>query len=357
MFRVPKGHDGEGVVCPCCQRILRLPETGDQAPPLVVPVDPVKEEKDTRKSRKVRKKRRQKPTDEEWQPDKAEIDSSEGRRGNVIWQLVAGAVLFVATILVIVWAMRTQQNEEPAEALAIEAQPMVPEDPALSEEGAEKVELWFDKDEVEKLLKALMEAKTVEKILPLVRNRVELEEKIRAYHGRNPLVAKGFKRWNLNQVFQDDAGNALSLSVVTNQFDAQWVSVVETDEGPKVDWESWVGAGDLSWEELMKTKPSEPILMRVILGDVNYYNMLYSDDQEWKSLRLASPDGDQVIYGYVRLRSELADQLARLFAVIEGGQCRSIVRISYPEGAVGASQVEIQELVSADWFLRGVDDE
>ena len=34
VFRIPMNHDGRGVVCPCCMRMLRIPQEGELTPAL-----------------------------------------------------------------------------------------------------------------------------------------------------------------------------------------------------------------------------------------------------------------------------------------------------------------------------------
>jgi hypothetical protein len=43
----------------------------------------------------------------------------------------------------------------------------------------------------------------------------------------------------------------------------RWPPVEHTSEGPRVDWESFVGAGEMAWSEFLETKPASPKLFRV----------------------------------------------------------------------------------------------
>lgn len=118
-----------------------------------------------------------------------------------------------------------------------------------------------------------------------------------------------------------------------------------TPDGPRVDWESWTGWSEMPWKEFQKTRPTDAKIFRAKVAVVEYYNFGFSDETAWQSFSLESPDGENVIYGYVPKSSALVSQIAD---TIDGGGLLTL-KLKFPNDARSSSQVLIESVVSDGW--------
>jgi hypothetical protein len=104
----------------------------------------------------------------------------------------------------------------------------------------------------------------------------------------------------------------------------------------------------MSWEDLKKSRPTKPVLLRVVVSDVSYYNFDFTDEARWSSYRLESSDGEQSLYAYVPRAGVLDARLKSLDGVKER---LFTVKAHYPEDAPSESQVIIDEIMTDGWLI------
>ena len=137
-----------------------------------------------------------------------------------------------------------------------------------------------------------------------------------------------------------------SLMVTTRDQLEMPLAFIETPQGLKIDWESWVGWSDMPWEKFLSTTPSSSQTFRVTLSEVNYYNFMFSDESKWRSYRLISPDEEHSLYGYVEKGSVL-DQ--KICPSEDAKVVKLMLSLKFPVGADSSGQVEIENLVAEGW--------
>lgn len=195
------------------------------------------------------------------------------------------------------------------------------------------------------LARKFLEAKTVGEMLPLVRNPATAEARMRVFYPHDRIDAPGLAEFNSGKVFPV-LGKLALFSVRTSDLDVKPLAVVETPQGLKVDWESWAGWAEISWEKFLSSKPVVGHVFRVTLSPVEYYNFDYVDESKWQSYRLTSPDGEHSIYGYVEKGSALHQQIH------PNAESRSVplmLSLKFPADAKSANQVEIERFVAVGW--------
>lgn len=349
VFRVPRDHDGKGIVCPSCRRILRIPGVGDVPPPLLATLRRVDSEVESSEPepRIIRKRKRSRKNGSaknlEW--ENQSIGSRRSENKQMKWMLIGGVGLFTLLVAGIVLALHKgpQVESQPSTAVQPEepvvAKVLVPVTAARSENTIMA--------EAEPLVTKFLNATQVDEILPLVRDVKINEARIRQYYPDGKIAAPGIAKFNTTGRLTPQ-GQAWLLGVRTRDQDEKFVSLLDTPEGLKVDWESWVGWSDIPWDQFMATKPTISHLFRVKLSPVEYYNFGFSDDQKWQSCRLESPDGENSIYGYVEKGSLLDKQIRASkdtkFALL-------VLRLKYPPNVSSPNQVLIERLVSDSWVL------
>ncbi|MGK0185659.1 MAG: DNA-directed RNA polymerase subunit RPC12/RpoP [Verrucomicrobiales bacterium] len=166
----------------------------------------------------------------------------------------------------------------------------------------------------ENLLKKFLAAREVVDQLPLVRHPEVTEPRMQVHanqgHSQWPQVSKfgfansgwinGKKFTGINVEFNDDSSRTAVFEM--------------TPEGPKLDWESFVLFADPLMSEFVSTQPVTPGVYRVTCSLGDYYNFLYKDDIKYLCLDILGADEVSSCFGYADIDSEVAHELATLFA-------------------------------------------
>lgn len=332
--------------------MLRIPTAADNPPLLMAPLRRVQDSASETtaelgvmtKRRKSRKGGGAENHSWEQQPRSSRAGTREKRQ--MQFMLAGGAVLF-ALILGGVFFSMSGSGKQPAppvakggEAHGIPQKPVETTEPPVIARGEAALLA-----EAEPLARKFLEAKTVEEMLPLVRDPDVAEKRMRAFYQEQGISPPGLSRL-------DPSGGAavrgkmVSIVVVTRDFERKSIAFLDTPQGLKVDWESWAGWSEMWWNDFRSKKPTEGHVFRVILSPVVYYNFAFVDESKWKSYRLESPDGEHSIFGYVGKDSMLEQQI-RLDA--DTKKLSVMLSLKFPAGSTADNQVEIDRFVSEGW--------
>lgn len=353
MFRVLRDHDGLGVVCPSCRRMLRLPQSGEETPELVVPL-PEKAghaaEPGRRHHRRHRHRRRDTGFDEE---GGGRVDHP----GMLKVLMAVLAVLAIAVALVLLFpggsgppveeaGVAPVVEPDPAEA-AGDGLPDAGEDSGQAGGGDGSGELdVVSFDEVESrflpVIKRFLEARDIDEMARVSREPERAMARMRGFYGAN-YSTPGFRHWMSNYGSIRDKG-VTPVLVEDKGFRQRLVYVVE---GPgdevRVDWEAFVGWSEVDWLQLADERPATPVRLRARVKPVLYYNFDFEDEAEWVSFLVESPDDAFRLYGYARRGGEVE----RTLRSGEATRARPfLVDVSFPPGNPSRNQVLIRRAVS-----------
>ncbi len=356
VFRVPRDHDGQGIVCPSCRRMLKIPAPGDRTPPLVVSLRTTIKAEATPDPQKVgkRKKKRSRNQDAHaWDSESGKhrrISGSRERR-QTLWMLAGGTALLVLVVSGVMLALHGRPDEpvanspdngsaaKPLAPAGARTAPMPPEPQRTDEEILALAE---------PMARKFLEATRVEDLLPMIRNPKVSEPRIRKFYAEGKIDAPGLSAFNTD-LLPVRQGQILSVKVRTRDFSEKTLSFVETASGIKIDWESWVGWSETTWEEFLASKSATPRLFRLVLSPVEYFNFAFTDDLKWQSYYLTSADGEHAVYGYAERGSDLNSKLR---PPPEVRQVQMTLAIRFPEKPTSANQVIIDKLVTAGWVIE-----
>lgn len=203
--------------------------------------------------------------------------------------------------------------------------------------------------EAEALARRFLNAVTVDEMLGTVRNPEQAESRMRGFYPEGKVVAPGMSQFNSGAGLVT-RGKLHSFPVLTRDHEERSLAVIETPQGLRIDWESWVGWSDIPWQQFLAEKSAESHVFRVILASVDYYNFGFSDDQKWQCYRLESPNLEHTIYGYAEKNSALD---AKLRPTAGGQSVLMTLALKFPPDAQSDSQVEIERLVCEGWVEEG----
>lgn len=353
VFRVPREHDGVGLVCPSCRRMLKIPPP-EESPPLVIPIqshardsDPSASESGVR--RKSRRKRVKNSESEAWdrKPEGSHLSASKEKR-QMIWLLVFGSVVFILAIGAVWFAMSGGGAQDATTARLHETDVKAVEKPVVNESPQ-----WSDVRflrEAEPLARKFLETRNAKDLIPMVRDPEVTGPKILAFYANGEVDAPGLADFHAGALVRH--GDFIQVQLRTRDFDHRflWFRAAPGD-GLQIDWESWVGWSEMSWQDFMREKPTTPKLFRVILSDVDYYNFGFSDERKHQSFRLESPGQAEPIYGYVERDSRLASKLR---PPSDRNHIQLVLMLSFPKNASQGNQVNIDDLLAEDWLLDDV---
>jgi hypothetical protein len=203
--------------------------------------------------------------------------------------------------------------------------------------------------EIESAVKAFLEAPTREEALALVLDPEASARKWDAWFAGEAYAAPGFQGIVGDPVTSGTGEGATSLAQVrTGNFKLREIQLVKQDGRLRVDWDSWVAWSEMTWDEFRTKKPTEPVLFRVQLSAVEYFNFAFNDDNEWSSYRLDSPDGMETMYGYVKRTSDLDK---RLHPADPADETKWVLKLKFPPDATRDNQVLIDSVVAEGWLV------
>lgn len=265
----------------------------------------------------------------------------------MIWLLASGFLIFILVIGAVWLAMSGGAGTGPKTA----------SHPATDGKAAEKpvghdTTRWDDATflrQAEPLAREFLEARNAKDLIPLVCDPAITGPKILAYYENGLIEAPGLAEFQSDTLVRQ--GDYIQVPLRTRDFENRelWFRAVP-GEALRIDWDSWVGWSEMSWQDFTREKPTEPKLFRVILSDVDYYNFGFSEEGKFKSFRLESPGQADPLYGYVERDSGLASKLR---PPSDRPSVPVVLMLSFPENAKRDNQVSISRLVAEGWLVDG----
>ena len=193
-------------------------------------------------------------------------------------------------------------------------------------------------------------ATTVDELLAVtLRDRYQ-QDRIRDYYRTRELKPKVAKQVASGGRIVKN-GDLWATDVIFSDNSRRPITVQRGENGYRVDWESWVGYSEMTWEDIREARTMTPVVFRVLCSKVEYYNYGFGDEGKWTSFRLQSPDREHTLFGYVARRSEEEKRLVR-YGDKEGKPRAFMVKIRFAEDS-GPDQVIIDEVLSAGWSAVG----
>jgi hypothetical protein len=338
VFRVPRDHDGKGIVCPSCRRMLRIPTSTDVPPPLI---EQKAEEQDKQVLKKRRRRKKVDAAGHIWERESKGSRWSQFDRRRMRLLFIGGGLLFALSVPgVMVFMSRGAKTVVSSDKEIVDPVIAV----KMPQEPVTRSEISWVAD-AGPLARKFLKAKTIEELLPLVRNPATAEARIRAFYQDGKIDAPGLSQFNTGSELRI-CGKLAWFAVRTDDFEEKSVAFVETPQGLKVDWESWVGWSEMSWKEFLSLRPITSHVFRVKLSPAEYYNFGYTDESKWQSYQLVSPNGEHSIYGYVEKGSTLHRQIR---PIAESRDVSLMVSLKFPADAKSARQVDIERFVADGW--------
>ncbi|MFZ4764998.1 MAG: hypothetical protein ACOYMN_08585 [Roseimicrobium sp.] len=117
----------------------------------------------------------------------------------------------------------------------------------------------------------------------------------------------------------------------------------------KLDWESYTGVGEITWEAFQKEQSVKPVLLRGYGVPDNYFNFEFVNRNQFVCLKLVSSDFENILYAYTERDSPTGR------AISGEGETASLhpvaVKVAFPPNPQSSNCVRLVELVANRWLL------
>ncbi|MGB2402210.1 MAG: hypothetical protein ACPIA7_02245 [Akkermansiaceae bacterium] len=383
VFRIPINHSGAGVVCPACAHLLQIPTVEQRqmcanvslakARKALAQRDELEKVVDRAvvdslpQNRAVRDHGHEAAVDDLPCSNESSqvIDQTSqnhcelgGYRREPSWEqesstvepispmtwILSGSLLGVSIILMGIWLMMQSADDQTMTVLIDDKQ-------TEFSAATDKADIVEDDQgrmvqESKKIIERFLTTESVSELEKLVRTPDVTMPRIRAWYEDDAWEAQGFRVLGYKKSIAID-DEIVSMDVQLKDFTVRSISVVKTDNGYKIDWESWVAWSPIKWEDLFLLRPNRPVEVRVLCKRVNYYNRLFQDSNKWFAVRMSHPDFDRSIYGYID--SGMPQFYGFIAELLRGEEVPATLKISYPSNTSVGNQVTINEYLKSGW--------
>ena len=200
----------------------------------------------------------------------------------------------------------------------------------------------------EEVLTKFLQTSSWKQRVSLVRDRLRVAPLMSIYYSKN---ADGPIEFD-SIVEATEISPKFSEHVVVFEGGGRRMATVEhTDKGPLVDWESFVGAGEMAWSDFLELRQAAPTLFRVLVSPAGHFENQFGDPAVLNcySLRNISEPGAKVVYGYAEKSGVLAKELDYRLQQSADATVPMVLQLKFPPDAPVDFQVWIHHFVQAGW--------
>ena len=120
----------------------------------------------------------------------------------------------------------------------------------------------------------------------------------------------------------------------------------------KVDWEIFVCYQPVAWDLFATSRPAGYTGdFRVYVEEDTFYAHEFSDSSLYICYRLTTLDAEEVLYGYVKRNTPLAERINGIIGEANGEPAPMILRLSVPEDPVSKRGVLVESVVCQNWIF------
>jgi hypothetical protein len=206
------------------------------------------------------------------------------------------------------------------------------------------------------LAKSVLNAATVDELLPYIRQRKHLEKKVREYYegeGKGTLPIGVASIAPIDRHTWVEKYHLVIISYLSKErFVRAMAFELAPDGSMLVDWPSLVALGEVPLADFLASKETRPRLFRLLGSFDDYYNRDFSNERDYICLKLLDVRKQFLIYGYARRDSEAGLAIKELR--LPSGRAFSLpitVRLRFPETSTTPDQLELTDVVTSGWIL------
>ena len=188
-----------------------------------------------------------------------------------------------------------------------------------------------------------------EKRLCYVRNPERIKQHLPSYPEQaRSIPAKDIKHMGHSEM-NGRAVTAYAAAFEDGGF--RMLAVVQTDDGPKVDWDCYARYCSASWEDLTSGQ-AEDAVVRVFVRPGDYHVGQFRDRSKWTCFKLETPDSDHIIYAYAPAGSDLSKRMQTHVMKSRSFRQHMTLHIKSVDGSGKDSLFVVDELLAMGWVVQ-----
>ncbi len=207
-------------------------------------------------------------------------------------------------------------------------------------------------EQVRKVLAAFLAADTVDALLPTVAYRTAVEEQVRDYYSKHPLVA--VRTTDITAVtdpLSPPGAMVLQLTLSSGRQLRAYV-LAPDDRHLGVDWPSFVALSDMEWSQFLESKPATPTQFRLLAEKGYWYDNDFADSRRLYCVKLSNPIDPLAapFFAYTDRSSMLGQQVESLLH----GRSSPVpvtLRLKFRPGSEVDNQGVLDSLVGSSWVI------
>lgn len=229
-----------------------------------------------------------------------------------------------------------------------------PGDRAGSGDSGDRQAAIEDFEKLQSVVTGFLAAKTIEERLDFVRHPERVKPLMEDYYGRN-----SFRSFTLDHIDEVspvalDLRSFMVMALDTEEEAELPILVEDAEEGPLVDWESFVCYQPISPERFLAERPAEPMTFRVYASLDHFFVYQFADEKKFGCVRLEFRGSDVVLFGYVE-RGSVVEQKFNQILKQKGKRQRQpmILTVKFPEECKEERCVIVEDVEGALWAFPG----
>ena len=199
-------------------------------------------------------------------------------------------------------------------------------------------------------------ADQIEQKLNYVRQPERVKLLMEKHYQDHPMKTGEFRQFEKYSALDIEGVPFVYAKVRLENGDSHDVLLEQLDDGSfRLDWESHVHYQPITWDEFVRQRPAEPMVMRVAIKPDSFYAYEFRDNQKYDCYQLRARNSNEYIFGYVVKGSELSIQLRQFFMrsrrVTELKAEPMILQLRFPQDGVSKNCVYIERLMAPRWVF------
>ena len=203
-------------------------------------------------------------------------------------------------------------------------------------------------------LQSYTSARTVEEMLPFVRQPERVEPLMRKYYQTHPLVPEDGAELQSQFALPLESSSFVILNAgFPDSPNRIFLAEVDNDLQIRIDWESDACYLPVEIADYIAEKPTDPVDLRVFASPDNFYVYEFVDSDKYQCFKLTFRDNEELLFGYVERDSPTGQQLIRHFQnVRQSGSFMPeplYLKVKFLENSKSEQGVLIEEFIAPRW--------
>ena len=238
------------------------------------------------------------------------------------------------------------------------------DEPTVVEDPIVNTTFTVSKKSVSEVIESYLAAPTWRDRLQFVRHPERVAPRMETYYQKHPLETGPIGTLKMGgALVRSDAKSWVAFLTLTPELqigipsDVMTVGLRPTEEGLKIDWESMVRYCEMSFEEILEKRPSDPVEIRVKLREADYYNFLYADKEKYACYKLSDSPDTEFCYGYALRGGPVHETLASFLRERTDANpfvvhVNPTISVKVEPGSESGKQVRISSVISKYWMVE-----